>query len=155
MAFLHDMEVSDHLAECVQIDQDDMDGEFRRVAADLAYWTAQHAAAVEVSLRAKAEAKRVWARAWERERDALLDEREAGEKVTDRLIESRVLLAADVVAAEEEEIAAEGQRIRLHGVAQAIGAKKDALQSLGAKLRKEMEGEIWLRRRQHEEGADG
>ncbi len=146
MAKLHDLEVSQHLADCVEISEVDLDQEFYRIAADYAYWSAQFAAAYEVALVAKNRTKRVFAEVWELKRDAAIDADEG--KITDKLIEARVTMDPTYCEAQDREAAADSERVRLRGIVDAVGIKKDALQSIGAKLRKEMDGDLAIMRRE-------
>jgi hypothetical protein len=135
------MEVDDYLADSVGVDDFLLDEEFRRVAADQAYWNARYAAALKAHLLARLDAKRARARVWAEQREAL-----AGTKHTVSDIEAAVDQDERWLGAARAEIEAESERALMRGYAEAVGTKRDALQSLGAKLRKEMEGDLRVAR---------
>lgn len=144
---LHDMPVDSYLADSVSVDELNLDTELARVSADLAYWSAQYAAAVNVHLNAKIDAKKAWGAAFLRLReDAITD----GERATEKILEAKVVTDGGYLVSAYAESAAEAERARLRGVVDSVSAKKDALQSLCAKLRIEMEGDAYVRRRERQ-----
>lgn len=139
------LSVDDYLAASVEIDDVDLDEEFTRVAADLAYWGAQYASAVRLHLRAKIDAKKERAKAYIMHRESIFAE---GGKPTEKQVEAACDVDDDVLHAAYAEVDAEAERARLRIMVDAVSAKKDALQSLGAKLRKEMDANPSVRREQ-------
>lgn len=130
---LHDLDVPQYLIDCVKIDDLLIDEEFMRASADLAYWNECFAVALKRHLRAKVAAERARAMA-----TIAIREANAGVKMTVADLEARVELDPDVIAATDECVEAEADRSHMRVRAEAVSAKKDMLQSLGAKLREEM-----------------
>lgn len=148
---LHDMEVEAYLYDSVNIDDFAMDEEFKRVAADIAYWNARYSEAVKAHQVAKLEAKLEKSAAWKRAREAV---ELRGEKLTDKGIEAEAETDQLWVDKRMAEIDAEALSKKIGGFAEAVAAKKDMLQSLGARLRVELEGDAHVRRRQPRMSAD-
>jgi len=130
---LHDIDVPEYLIDCVKIDDLLIDEEFMRAAADLAYWNERFAVALKRHLRAKVAADRARAMA-----TIGIREVNAGVKMTVADLEARVELDPDVISTVDECVEADAARSHMRVRAEAVAAKKDMLQSLGAKLREEM-----------------
>lgn len=162
---LRDIEVDAYLAECVQITPELISEEFVRTPADLAYWNARYADGVRTHLKAKLHldmvqrdgAKEV-AEATARARIECREEIQSqnDKRVTESMVEAAVETHAPLLAAREKAasaevqarfafIEAEAQKAELYGFVDAIRTKKEMLISLGAQLRKEMEGDPTIR----------
>lgn len=129
--------------ESFEIDPVDLNREFCELAPRLAFWNAQLAEATKKSMIAKAEWDAEAARKLlESREEARLDPKS---KVTVDEINAKVLLDDEVSDAHAVWIEAEAERVRLRGVVEAVLCKRDMLQSLGAKLRAEMQGDPVLR----------
>lgn len=151
-AFLYDIEVDAYLLECVNLDDSDLDREFRRVSADLAYWNHRYADALRAALLGKYNVDRTKGRlALEIRAEA----EDLGMKVTDKTVDAKVASHDDLHAVYIKYVDAEAEKVKLRGVCEAIAAKKDVLQSLGAKLRVEMERDPQVRRKMADERAAG
>jgi hypothetical protein len=138
------MEVEQYLYDSVSIDDLSMEDEFKRVAADLAYWGARYAEAVKAHLLAKLEAEQAWARCWGQVKS------NDTERVTDKAAEAKVTLNPVWKAVRVDEITAESEKLRAKAFVDAVSAKMHALQSLGAKMRVEMEGDPVIRRQERD-----
>lgn len=129
--------------ESFEIDPVDLNREFCELAPRLAFWNAQLAEATKKSMIAKAEWDAEAARKLlESREEARLDPKS---KVTVDEINAKVLLDDEVSDAHAVWIEAEAERVRLRGIVEAVLCKRDMLQSLGAKLRAEMQGDPVLR----------
>jgi hypothetical protein len=125
-----------YLEDCVRIDDMVLDEEFIRVPSDLAFWSARHAEAVRTHLIAKLEAEKARAKAHLK----LKAEAEiAGKKMTVADLDAHIYHDPDYLDAAVALIEAESEKKRLQGCVEAVHAKKEMVQSLGAKLRAEME----------------
>lgn len=132
-----------YLRECVELDELQIDAEYRRMSADIAYWTGQYAEAHRSYLRAKFEHDRVSAKLHlEFKAASTLTDKGKGKTVAD--LEAEVTTHPDFCNSAVALIDAEVERQRLHGIVDAVKAKKDMLQSIGAKLRIEMQGDARL-----------
>lgn len=129
--------------ESFAIDPVDLNREFCELAPRLAFWNAQLAEATKKSMIAKAEWDAESARKLlEAREEARLDPKA---KLTVDEVNAKVLLDDDVSDAHAVWIEAEAERVRLRGIVEAVLCKRDMLQSLGAKLRAEMQGDPVLR----------
>jgi len=150
MAEINGEEFDDFLVECVCIDPDNLNAEYERVPADMAYWSRQHANAEHEYLAAKANIKRAEGSAYERAMQALNDDYDAGalpKKPTEKMVDARASLDAAVEDAYDRLAKAARWRKEVEGYVEAISAKRDMLVSLGADLRKERETEPYIRDR--------
>jgi len=142
MSNLQELEVEDYLAECVQIDSLQLQDEYTRLPADIAYWNERYAKALRAHLRSKIEGDRVEARLQIEMREILLAE---GVKVTEALVKARVDLHPEQLASREKMVEAEAEKARIMGVLDAVRTKRDMIISLGAHARIEMQGDPVLR----------
>jgi hypothetical protein len=133
------------LSEVTSIFPEQIEEEFVRTPADVAYWNAQFSDALDEYLRARARRDLEWSRIWLLTRERLLA---AGEKATEKIVDAMTTVDAEYQAANEASIAAEAKKARLYGAVDAVRAKKDMIQSLGAKLRAELEGDPMVRHRE-------
>jgi hypothetical protein len=134
---------SEELRRVIEIEPLALQEEYVRLPADMAYLNEQYAQAQKAYLYAKATADEVWARVWLESRTKLTA---AGEKTTEALINATAATNREWLEAVERLTAADAERIRLRGHADAVGAKKEMLISLGAHIRSELEGDPQLRR---------
>lgn len=140
---LHDMSVDAYLRESVVIDEImNLDEDMRRISGDLAYWNMRFADGNKEHLLLKIEMDRLFGMLY-------LEHREKLELLKGKVTESMVKAAVDTDERwhdmRVQVIEAEAERIRLRGVCDAVVAKKDMLQSIGAKLRIEMSGDPTIR----------
>lgn len=155
MAQLHDIEVDEYLAASVQVEPLALQEEFVKLPSDLAYWGERYARAWRAFNLAKIKRDRVAADLHTSLREALFEASKAsateaatsGGKVkvsakapTVGDIDAAVLVHPDMVAAEQEVLDTEVEKVRLWGVLEAIKCKKDMLVQLGAQARAEMQG---------------
>jgi hypothetical protein len=132
---LRDIEVDAYLVDCVKLDPIALDEEFIRLPGDLAYWNEKYAQAIRAHLHAKHDADKTRAA-------VMLEIREeaasTGVKMTVADVDARVTIDERVseadIALVEAEAAMKHARVRC----EAVMAKRDMLQSLGAKIRAEM-----------------
>lgn len=139
---LGDVEVTTYLRECVTIEPMALEEEFVRVPSDLAYWGARWADAQKAAALAKLQRDQVEA-AIDAEHRA--EAAAAGEKVTEKVIASRVASDDRMRACEIELIEAEARAARARAFADAVRAKKDMVVSLGSQVRAEMAANPALR----------
>lgn len=139
---LMDKDPERYLDECTKILPEAIDEEFVRTPADLAYWNAKYADALDRFLRAKAHADSEWARLWLLTREELLAK---DGKATEKVIDAKTEGHPDWAKAQVALIDAEVEKTRLGGRCDAVRTKKDMLQSLGAKIRAEIETDPQVR----------
>lgn len=128
--------------DAVSIEPMALDEEFSKIPSLLASFNEQYADAYRKHLVAKHGVDRSYAACYLRHRE----EAEArGEKVTEGLLKARVDADEQYHAAQDRAISAEVEKLRLWGVLDALRAKRDALISIGAHLRAEMQGNPSIR----------
>jgi len=138
----NDIEPDEYSTRATHIDPTNLHEEFVRLSADLAHWNAKYALAHENYLEADLELDRTEAALHIEWRERLADE---GSKVTEGAVKERVQTDQKYIAARIAKIDAEVERLKSRGVVDSIIAKKDMLISLGATVRKEMDGNPRLR----------
>lgn len=141
---LHDLDVEAYLHDCVSIYPEQIHEEYVRQSADYAYWNERYARALKRFLTSRVNLQRVEARVWMETRAKLLEE---NAKVTEAMVNNEVAGNEDLRRAMDEKIEAEVEKTRLGGILEAMTHKKEMLVSLGAHVRKEMEGDPSLRER--------
>lgn len=141
-AALGDVEVTQYLKECVTIEPMALEEEFVRVAADLAYWGAKWADAQKAAALVKLSRNEVEA-ALDAEHRA--EAAQSGEKVTEKVIASRVASDERMKAIEIALIEADAAATRARAFADAVRAKKDMVVSLGSQVRAEMQADPSVR----------
>lgn len=129
------------LKAAVTIDAADLNDEYVKLSANLAYYGAKHADSHRVHLVAKFELERVEAATRIRIREC------APVKMTVDDVNARVSLDDDYVTARLTCIGAESDELAMKNVLNSIQAKKDMLVSIGAQVRAEMGADPSLRRR--------
>lgn len=147
MPKIHDEEFEQYLYDCVTIDEDRINEEYCRVAADLAYWGRRHANAEEAYLAAKANVKREAASAWIRTREKLEEEESERAAAQERkfkppavaLIDKHTELDEGLAMARATFASAARMREETSSIVSAVHTKREMLVSLGATLRKELE----------------
>lgn len=139
---LGDVEVTEYLKECVTIEPMALEEEFVRVASDLAYWGAKWADAQKAAALTKLTRNEVEA-ALDAEHRA--EAAQNGEKVTEKVIASRVASDDRMKAVEVALIEAEAAASRARAFADAVRAKKDMVVSLGSQVRAEMQADPSIR----------
>jgi hypothetical protein len=144
MGQIHDTEFDDYLIDCVTIDRDAITDEYVRVAADLAYWSKKHADAELDMLVAKAKVKEIESTAYLQARE-LLENDPSVKRATESMVDATANRMPAVTRAREEYAETSARRKELEGVVMAISSKREMLISLGATLRKEMDGEPSMR----------
>lgn len=132
---LHDIEIDNYLADCVQILPEALNEEFVRVGADLAYWNEQFSRASRRFLHTKMALEQTEARLSIQIREALNG---GGARVTEAMIVSRVITDDVYTEVRLGHVEAEAEKVRLYGVLDAIRTKRDMLVSIGAQMRAEM-----------------
>lgn len=138
----------EYLRSSTHVDDFDINGEYVRLSADLAYWNEQYAHAYRSWRVAKLAIDRV-----KSEQRAIIRANLEFEKakVTIAEVESLVLCTPQYQDAVRTELDAEFEKMRLFGVVDAVRAKKEMLVSLGAHMRAEMGPDMSLRRRSIED----
>lgn len=137
-----DFDAKQFLHDAVNIDDLLLDQEFVKLPGQLAHYTASYSEAVRDYLMAKLNVETTRARAHLQ----LRAESELGNrKMTVADLDALVSTDQDYIAAAMDLIEADVARQKLRGVVDAVTAKKDMLQSLGAKLRAEMQGDPMVR----------
>jgi hypothetical protein len=137
------------LRESTGVDPLQLQPEYVRLSSDLAAWNARYADALDSYLEADMALDTTEARLYIEWRERLLDE---GSKSTESVLKARVGTDPRYTAARLAMINAEVQKVRVQGVVRAIEAKKEMLISLGAHVRKEMEGNPKIREQQRDAG---
>lgn len=146
MAKIHDIDVDDYLKNCVALEPTAISEEYTRTPADIAYWNACYARAYKDFLSAKINRERVEARIHLELREkakAAPDDKRKGPTVDD--IKAAVTCHPEVVAAQEAEILAEVEKVKLFGALDAVRSKRDMVVQLGAQYREEMKNDPVLR----------
>lgn len=145
MKVLTPQEKEEYLKACIDIFPEQLQEEFVRTPADMAYWGREFADAARARDMSKLLTKRVRAQVEKAVRAA---PRAAGEKApTEATVAAAVETDAGVIAAEEAEADAEYQVAVIKGTLDAIRAKRDMLIQLGAQQRLEMESDPLIRQR--------
>lgn len=176
MSIIEGIEVEPYLLDCVTIEPLQIQEEFVRVPRDLAYWNQRYSTANERMLTAKHEWERAKASAELRIRtqgeDAVAAEavdtppdakpkptkgRARGGGYSEAAVAARVVLDDTVYDARVEYIRCEVEKVHLAGVLDAVRSKRDAVVSIGAHIRAEMQGDPSIRdqhrgARMHREG---
>lgn len=129
--------------QCVELEAEHLDEEMASFSGNYAYWTQQYADACRTyELRRRAYDLAHAARLLEVRESARAD----GTKMTVDEVNAMTLLAENVNDAHVAMVAADATRIRLRGIVESLGHKKDLMQSLGAKARIEMQYDPAVRR---------
>ncbi len=135
-------EMDAYLRDCVKINPEDMQEEFVRIPADLAYWNGKYAQALREHLISKLDRDVMKANLEPMMRQELM---EAGAKITEAVVKAAIESNETMVEAERRVVEAEVGKNEVFGYLDAIRSKKEMLISLGAHLRAEMEGDPMIR----------
>ncbi len=137
------LDVEAFLVESVNVDPLRIQDHYCEVPAQFAYWSHQYALADRGLKLAKMDEERTRATLALAHRQRLVD---AGLKPTESQVEAKVATDPEMTDVTRERIEAEFQERRLKGVVSAVAMKSQSLMSLGAHVRKEMEGDPQVRR---------
>lgn len=138
-ALLHDLSVDQYLSQSVTVEPLQLEEEFVRLPADLAYWHARAADALRDYQLAKLEQDKTEANLRIVVRENIIA---TGGKPTESQVESGVILRPEYGEARTRTIEAEVEHQRLRGVCDAVRCKRDALIALGQQARAEMSDPI-------------
>lgn len=130
------------LRASIEIEPEDLNEEFIKAPGQISYWNQAYAEAHKQHALAKLEYDRAWAQLY-----CSLRAEYEGRKpaVTVDALKALVEQDEDLYHLQMQVVLADAERLRMRGVAEAVIAKKDMLQSLGAKLREELRGDPTLR----------
>jgi hypothetical protein len=128
-----------YLAECVTLIPEQIQEEFTRLSADMAYWGQRYADAYRLALDTEMERKRVYGQRFFDLAVELEVSSKKGKAPTADERKHAVEFDVAYLAARSRENRAEAEKIRLYGVLDAIKAKRDMLISLAAQQRAERE----------------
>lgn len=140
-----------YLKECVAIFPEQLQEEFVRLPADLAYWSEQHASAYRYSLDRELYRKTLYGKLYHEYLAKLAMGRPGTRGPTVGEVEAAIAQDPSFIAAKAEENEADSARVRLLGVVEAIRAKREMIVSLGAHIRAEMQHDPLLRTQQHKD----
>lgn len=132
---LHDLSVDQYLAQSVTVEPLQLEEEFVRLPADLAYWHARAADALREYQMSKLEQDKTEANLRIVVREHIIS---TGGKPTESQVESGMVLRPEYSEARARTIEAEVEYQRLRGVCEAVRVKRDALVALGQQARAEM-----------------
>jgi hypothetical protein len=132
-----------YLTTVANIDPLNINDEFVRIPSDIAYCNALYSDARKDKLYAELVRTRTVARLRIEHRERLLEEEK---KATEGMISSAVEDDDRYQLAYQAEIDAEIREVRYRGVCEALRAKKDALISLGAQYRAEMDSDPMVKK---------
>ncbi len=134
--------VSKMMLGAVMIEDMALDEEFLRLPSDLAYWNAQYTSANKTYLLEKHECRVTEARIRLIIREETLKDKP---RPTGDDLKAMVYEDEEYQDAHKKYVLAEADKERLKKFAEAVAAKKDMLQSIGAKLRVELENDPVVR----------
>jgi hypothetical protein len=128
----------EYLRECLEIGLEDLNESFCKVPGDIAFWNARYADATTAHQTAKLDYEQARAKQFVK----LKNEADPATGKPRSLDLCGVLCDAHegLYELSLDTIQKDAERIRMRGIVDAISAKRDMLQSLGAKLRVEMRG---------------
>jgi hypothetical protein len=125
--------------ECISINPFDLNDEFTKLPAQVAYWNAELGNAIEDVLATKKEYDEMRARVF------IFIKSDSDAKLTVADIDARVTVDVEVEDAHMALVKAEAKKARVKGMVDALHVKKDMLQMIGSKLKIEMEHDPILR----------
>lgn len=131
---IHDEDFDEVLYSSVNINSLDINSEYMRVPADIAYWNAKVAQATKRALMSKIVLSQTAARL---RIECRADLELQSAKVTESMVDAAVETNEEMEAARIASVTSETDLVYFKGMAEAVRAKKDVLQSLGANLRAE------------------
>lgn len=139
MQNLHDIQVDDYLYDSVNTDPLQLDDEFVRLPADLAYWHYKSSEALKRFQTAKLDTKRLEARLSIEMREQQIAE---GKKPTESTVSSAVEMSEEMYEARCALVSLEATYERLRGIVDAVRVKKDMVVALGNQIRAELSDPI-------------
>lgn len=139
---MRDIQVDEYLLECVTIEPTMLNEEFVRIPVDLAYWHERYSEAIRAHLLAKLAYDQLRARVGLEVREEVAA---AGVKKTVGDIEAMITVHPEVSAAYLDFVEADAERQAIRNRCEAVQAKREMLQSLGAKMRAEIMSDPALR----------
>jgi len=142
MAKLNEIEVDKYLKDSVDIEPTQLQEEYVRVPADIAYWNERYSQALRRHLMAKMTLDRIYAGLQIETREKLALERG---KVTEATVSANIEVNPAYQAARLEVLEAEVESARIKGVGYAVSAKREMIVSLGAHLRIELQHDPIIR----------
>lgn len=143
-AKLRALEIESFLVESVEVDPLRIQDHYVSIASQYAYWSHQHAVADRNLKLAKMEEDRTRAALSILHRQRLIANKVA--KPTESQVAAEVLMDDEMCEVTRDRIEAEFEEKRLKGVTAALAIKNQSLMSLGAHVRKEMDGDPMVRR---------
>lgn len=146
---VRDVQLEEFLVECTTLEPLAIQEEFVRVSGDLSYWGERYRLALIDLTKTEIEYKQVKARLQRTHRERLLANGKATEAMVEGAVEedpeyAKVYIARGVAEAEKEALRLDVEAIR---------TKKEALISMGAIVRQELENDPAIRRRHAEAKA--
>lgn len=135
-------DLNQYLDDCVTIEPVAIQEEYVRFPADLAFWNGKAADALQAHLHAKNNLERTEAQLQLTLREQFAAE---GKKVTEAVITAAVTTHDEYQKAKVAAIAAEVEKARCSGYVDSLHSKREMLVSMGAHIRKEMDGDPVLR----------
>ena len=142
MGKLRELNVEAYLADCVQMEPLAIEEEFVRMPADLAYWNERYATAYKGLALAEQRRRKLEALLRIEYREKMLADQK---KPTESMVDAAVATDDRMLAARDDQIMAEVEKVRIQGVCEAVRCKKDMLISMGAHMRAEMNGDPTIR----------
>jgi len=139
---MRDIQIDEYLLECVTIEPTMLNEEFVRIPVDLAYWNERYSEAIHKHLLTKLHYDQARARVGLEVREEVAA---SGVKKTVGDIEAMVTVHPEVSAAYLDFVEADAERQALRNRCEAVQAKREMLQSLGAKMRAEIMSDPALR----------
>ena len=124
------------------VDDLQINEEYKRIPQDIAYWNIKLSKALRAKLHADFEKDQMESKLRIQHRARLEID---NAKVTIDMVTSAIDQDDEMKEAKLNGIDAEAEYQKIRGIAAAVSAKKDVLQSLGANIRAELEGSPTLR----------
>jgi len=136
--------VRDYAKDCTKIMPEAIQEEFVRMPADLGFWNERCADALRAHLLAKLAKDETHSRLYIHHRERMAA---AGHKATETQVEAAIDTDPEMHEAQLRVVDTQVDYQRARGVVDAVSCKRDMLQSLGAHIRTEMEGDLVIRNR--------
>lgn len=137
-------ELDTYVAECTRIDDFDLDAEYIRVPSDIAYWSARYSDVYRHWLEMKLAREILFAQLYSEHHQRL--QMTSKGRVTVGEVEACVVTDPSYIDAKAKEIVADGEKVRLSGVLDALQAKRECIIGLGANRRAEMQRDPLIRK---------
>lgn len=135
--------LDNEMLEVIDLDDAQLNEEYTKYSGDLAYWNARYVKALRSYMLAKFIYEKTRARLWLEIRE---DAKAEGDRLTADDLKCEVRMRDEYEQAHLALIEAEAEKERMRKFAESLTAKRDMLQSFGAKLRAELEGDPSLRK---------